>query len=448
MSVLVSSTRDFTKPNKADRRRVEWGIGCTARRLAPSWAEPNDPLVGCARNGKIVVDWDTLLNDGDHVHYWARPGFQIALASPLLVALGNAILFSLYGLLIQKLIAPTRKPSEPGDDSSTTYAFSNLRRNLRGEGGSIPVVYGRTRVTPYVVNDYIASGLDSDGNPTSEYRALYLIGEGPIQSIGGKTEDGGPFSAELGNALTGLNLNDQPASNFSGVEAHVRLGNTEQTAISEFTDVVLTYDVDKTLRDSPTLTHATAVNNTPSATTAIAQAGPFDPSNSNITKWDEGTAEKVYETFTGEDDADEFTVVFEFPRGLVQYSLSTGDEQPNDFLYQIRYRQVDGGGTPFGNYIVLPARRISLQRAGPFRVESKWRTYDPALYFPPSIGVFLQDRSTTATNNPGIRYTVDATFAPDAPANLGFSVAFWMSRRTALAVGDSERLFQWTDAAG
>lgn len=436
--VTVSHLRDWTRPESVQRRSVQWGIGCTPRELAPDWAEQNDPLVGCSRNGGLVTDWDVQIQPGDHVHYWARPGFQIAVGSAALATLGNALLFTAYGLILNRLLA--KKPATPGDESSPTYAFTNLQRNVRGDGVPIPVVYGRHRFAPPIVNEYIRSSIDENGNPLSEYLALYLIGEGPIQSVGGKTADGGPFSVETGTALVGLEINNQPASNFSGVEAHVRLGTAEQSAISEFADAVLSFDVDKTLRDSDTLTHATTANDVPSGTTAIATSGVYTAADANVTKWD------AHQTYTAGDDADEFTAVLEFPSGLINYN-STGNALPNTVIFQARYRQVDGSGVPFGDYIVLPAESRTLTREGLLRLEYRRRFYSTTGYATPVIGRYAESRATGSTH-PGIAHTVSASFVPAAPASLQVTVIAWLRIRNTIPDSVTRRVWQWFDAAG
>lgn len=432
MNVIVSSLRDWTRPGSIVRERVPWGIGCTPRGLAPEWAEPGDPLVGCSRNGGLVTDWDAQLQPGDHVHYWARPGF---FGGPVLL---NLVVNFGVSFILTRLLA--RKPTSPGDESSPTYAFTNLQRNVRGDGVPIPKVYGRHRFAPPIVNEYIRSSIDENGNPTSEYLALYLVGEGPVQSIGGKTVDGGPFTSEAGTALVGLEINNQPSSNFAGVEAHVRLGTAEQTAIAEFADAVLSFDVDKTLRDSDALTHATTANDVPSATTAIATSGVFAVGNSNVSKWD------THQSYTAGDDADEFTVVLEFPRGLVGYN-SSGAAVPNTAIFQARYRQVDGSGVPFGDYIVLPAESRTLTRSGLMRLEYRKKTYGTAGYAPPVIGKYAESRAT-GTGHPGIAHTVSTSFVPAAPASLQVSIVAWVKIRNTIPDNAVRRIWQWFDSAG
>jgi hypothetical protein len=457
--IHVSALRDFTRPETIVRRRVEWGIDATPRKLAPDWAGPNDPLVGCSRNGALVTDWDAQLADGDFVHYWARPGIEIAVGATLFSAIAAAApLWNMLvlGLLLRMLIPSARKPAQPGDDSSATYGFTNLQRNVRGEGTAIQVTYGQNRVAGPVVNEYIRSSIDANGNPLSEYVALILLGEGPIYAVGDKTEDGGPFREEDSTGLATLEINNLPASSYGGVEAHVRLGTLDQEAIAEFADPVLAFEVAKTLRDtqtpaeSPTgLTHATTVNDVPGATTAIATIGQFPAGNANITKWGLAgpSGGPAQESYTSGDDADEFTAILEFPQGLVSYSLSTGAALTNTAIFQFRYCEVDGSGVPFGSYVVLPAEQATLAREGLVRLESRHRFYLPSSYSAPTIGLFAQSRALAAAN-PGLYTTVAGTFTPAGPSELEFSVAFWTKRRNTQANGTENILFQWWDSAG
>lgn len=443
--IVVSHLRDWTRPEKVERRFVIWGIGSTARNLAPPWAEPNDPLVGCSRNGFIVTDWDALLADGDHLHFWARPGFNdiglLASAAAFLFAPFGGLLFwfGAFGL-VSRLVQSNKKPVEPDDQTSTSYAFSPLSRNARGPGVAIPRVYGRHRVAPVVINEQVRSFIDGAGEAKSEYLGLFLISSGPIHAIGDKTEDGGAFT-DLTISET-LEINGQPARNFAGVEVHVRLGNLDQTAIAEFADPVLSFPVELTMRDSDTLTHATTANDAPSSTTAIATSGGGivgDPAGVNVTKWD---AEEVY---TAEDEADEFTAVLFFPQGLISYT-SGGAAQANSVIYQIRYREVDGTGTPFGDYVILPAEQRTLTRGTALRLESRHKFYLPASYAAPVTGKYLESRAAGVTN-PGI-YTTVAGFTPAGPSALQFSFSTWVKRRNAMTVGQTARLLQWFDTPG
>ena len=62
--IRVTTQRDvFSAPA---HRSIPWGVDCTARDLAPSWADAGDLQVGCARNGKRIGpdEWGAQLADG------------------------------------------------------------------------------------------------------------------------------------------------------------------------------------------------------------------------------------------------------------------------------------------------------------------------------------------------------------------------------------------------
>ena len=441
--IRVTTQRDvFSAPA---HRSIPWGVDCTARDLAPSWADVGDPQVGCARNGKKLEpgEWGSQLADGDHVFFWTRPGFQVAVGSALFAQIGNAILFSAYAYILTKLLLPAKKPVEPGDESSPTYGFTGLRNNARGDGLNIPIEYGRHRVTPPAVNEYIRSSFDTDGNPLSEYLGLFLVSEGVIRSIGNKTVDGGPFTVAAGSALATLQINGQPAENFEGVEAHVRLGNLDQEPIAEFADPVISRDANLTMKDPEILTHATSTTDVPSATTAIATTGSFAAGNSNITKWNTETS---MVSLVGVDTADEFTVLLELSNGLIAYQTD-GTPITNSIIYQIRYVEVDGGGTPTGNYIVLDPRQVTLKRAGRFIIEDKYKTFNPATYSATVFGKFAESR-TTGSAHPGIAHVVSTSYIPAAPASLQLTIACWLRIRNTIPDNVTRRIWQWTDAAG
>jgi hypothetical protein len=163
--------------------------------------------------------------------------------------------------------------------------------------------------------------------------------------------------------------------------------------------------------------------------------------NSNVDKWD------AQQTYTSGDDAEEFTAVLEFPRGLISYNGSTGAAQPNTVIFQARYRQVDGSGVPFGDYIVLPAESRTLTRDGLLRLEYRRRFYSTVGYSAPVIGRYAESRATGSTH-PGIAHTVSTSFVPAAPASLQVTVICWLRIRNTIPDSVTRRVWQWFDAAG
>lgn len=436
--IRVTSRRSITD-TIIDMRDVEWGVDCTARKLAPPWADPDSPLVRCSRNGALVEDWDAQLQDGDHLHYWTRPGIAAALGitNAFLAFVVNLAASIAAGYLI-RLLLPGRKPAQPGDQESSTAGFNPLSQNLRSEGAAIPVVYGRHRCAPPVINQYVRVGIDQDGRPTSEIVLLMALSEGPVNAVAGRIVDG------QDTTLQTIELNEQPATSYEGVEAHVRLGDFDQEPITEFANPVQQYAVDQTLRDPVVLTHATTTGDTPGAGTAIATTGSFGAGDANITKWT-ANGETSMVSHIAATEAEEFASIVLFPQGLSD--ASGGSPTFNSFIYQLRYRKVDGGGTPFGNYIVKPAVLVRLNRTGPIRIESRHRVFDPdESYTPPAPGYYARSRAT-GVGNRGLSHTTSG-FSPESPSALQFSFATWMRRRNVQTVSVSvpNRIFQWQDS--
>jgi len=388
--ILITHQRHWMAPEKAERTCVEWKPGVTIRSQAPDWFKIGEPWAVCLMNSAPTEEWDTQLDDGCHATYMVRPGFEVAVGVKTFAFLSAAAPFLnavTASLVLNALLAPGKPPPKRDDESSPTYGFTNLQSNNRGVGTPIPVVYGEHRVSPPIINQFVRNFFDSDGDPQSEILMLFLVSEGPIQAIGDKTADGGPFSIEEGNAIDGLQIDNQPAENFNQVEAHVRLGSNDQTAIDEFAEPVLQFEVGSIFRNS------TATG------TITATAGVFSAGDANITKWDNAIS------FTAGDDADEFSAVVAFLNGL--YSISSqGNITPNIAQFQTRYREVDGSGTPFGDYIVLPPENaVQVAKQGSFSVEFKHRYLDSDDYVPPVDGFYMNCPSTMLL---GGSYTIDS----------------------------------------
>lgn len=418
-------------PHEATTYVVEWGAGVTPESLAPEWLEPGAPWAICIRNGLPIEpdQWGLQLAPDDALEFTARPGFvgastvtsaalggaQVAGAAAAATAtstfLSAAIPFlqSLsVGLLLNAVTgAFSRKPTERGDDGSGTYGFLELQSNSTGLGQPIPVLYGRHRVAPPRINQYTRNYLDANGDPFSEVFLLFLISEGPIHAVGDKLADGGPFSVDLGNYVQGLQIDNQPAENFTGVEAWVRLGENDQEVIPGFAQPTLQFTVGQTLRESED-------NDPPEDVEAVP--GSYGPTDPEILKWDN------HVSYTMGDEADEFTAVVTFPLGL--FEAGTSGLDPNTFECQFRYREVDAGGAPFGNYVVLP-KEATVQQAknGQFSVEFSHRFIEPSTYVAPVLGKYME----MSAGGGGATYVIDDTNVPDAgPDTLAFTFECWV----------------------
>lgn len=184
--------------------------------------------------------------------------------------------------------------------------------------------------------------------------------------------------------------------------------------------------------------------NTPGSNTAIAQPGSFAPTSTNITKWENFGTPLSY---TMGEDADEFAALISMPNGLGNFTGA--NPVANTVAYQVRYRQVDAIGVPFGNYIVLDAERISLARGSAFQIEFRRRFYNPGTYAAPTFGQFLRGRTgNNGSTNRGASVTPNAAAIPvRSKPNSDFSFACWQRTNAVVGANSGDRcLFNWLAA--
>ncbi len=424
-----------------------WGPGSTPRALCPKGM--GGLLTKCLRNGGTLDpgDWDRQLVDGDHLVFAEVPGFDpasVAIGSKTLAfASADAFLSpNIFGfitvlaqqaaisLAIQALLGPSDKPSSYEDDSSSTYGFLGLQRNRSADGMALPVLYGRHRVAGRRIYAEARNRLDINGDPVSELRLIFVLSEGPINKIGNQTADGGPFSVDTSNFLETLQIENQPAENFEGVIAHVRMGSSHQDPIDGFEDIFQTFSVDQTLNESVENDPVTDVEATPGITTAAS---------AEITKWDQEVS------YTMGEDADEFQATLVWPQGLYNFT-STGSPRTEDTKVQFRYRAVNSGGTPIGDYIILPPEPVvTVHRRGPFGIEFNHRFFDPTDYTAPQLGRYLSCPVDTAGTD---GYVVDDSLLPAPGLNeTEFTWHGHFLKLSAHATNERIYLFSWGDLA-
>lgn len=184
----------------------------------------------------------------------------------------------------------------------------------------------------------------------------------------------------------------------------------------------------------------TGGTNTPGTNTAIATPGVFAATHGNVTKWE------LYGTpvsYTMGEDADEFSALMSLPQGLGDFT--SANPVANTVAYQARYRQVDGVGVPFGDYIVLDAERLVLARSGQFQIELRRRFFNPVGYAPPTFGQFLRGRTGDGgSTNRGASLALAAAQVPSRSLNdTDVSFACWVRTNVIVASAQRRRLMNW-----
>lgn len=137
-------------------------------------------------------------------------GFKGTMAS----ALGGAIISIAGGMLVNAIAPPVQPELAGAEDMESSPSYSWSPQLTQQQGLVIPKWYGTSRAHS---GNIIASHLEASGD--DQYiNALICYGFGPIGD------------------LTDVYINDQPISNFTGVEIFERRGWVDQDVISNFND--------------------------------------------------------------------------------------------------------------------------------------------------------------------------------------------------------------------
>jgi hypothetical protein len=197
-------------------------------------------------NGQIISDYEYVVQDDDYVGFVAVPQkggkntlmlvamIALTIAAPAaglaaVNAIGATTALGYYGamgimygvqlgvmvgggMLINSLLAPSVASSTPTQsiESSPTYGWENAG-NQSAEGISLPIIYGKARITPPVISQYV----ETVGN--KQYlNILYALCDGAIASV------------------SDIMINDNPISYYTDVVTYIRLGANAQTLIPSF----------------------------------------------------------------------------------------------------------------------------------------------------------------------------------------------------------------------
>lgn len=122
---------------------------------------------------------------------------------------------------------------------ATTYSWDGTGNNY-AEGVSIPIIFGTVKVSGTVIDQFakIGTSLTSYGTTTLDGRSLDLYSSQSTNSylnvlLAICGHDGDPI-----DSITDIRINGKLASQYPSVDVFTRLGTTDQTAITEFNDLV------------------------------------------------------------------------------------------------------------------------------------------------------------------------------------------------------------------
>jgi len=134
-----------------------------------------------------------------------------AAAPMMLTAVGGLLVNSIFG---GASLPDAGGPSMENISSTPTYGWER-DPNPQEQGIVVPVLYGRHRVTPPIINSFITN---KDNNQI--YNALYCVADHPVDFIGNEY------------------INDNPIYNYNEVTVSKRYGGLNQGIIPAFSDVI------------------------------------------------------------------------------------------------------------------------------------------------------------------------------------------------------------------
>lgn len=415
----------FSRQNETTMYR-SWREGLTVRDVIE---DPKRLGLWVAVNREPCDDLDRALKDGDEVLESTRPG---GIESAVLTFVGKVLFYAGVTYILGKIVSTLTKSKKRNDnEGSATYAWSGLR-NDRLEGQPKQVIYGQIRMAPQVLDEYLETRPNTGEN---DLNMLMAFGEGPITAVGDITTDTDsavPLSSDdAANPLPiGIQIEGNSAENFGGVKAWVRMGTSEQESVPGFLQIYTDYSV------GITLTQEETSNSNNSAIASALQQTPYNAS-ANSAVW---AAYGAAIDMTSEADA--WSCLIDFPSGLYTIT-SNGSLALAYFRPQVRYIELDGGGSPIttggdnsDGYVYVPLlaendAAVAVQESFNYQMQGVF--WDPATYSAPTQGKSLSmaatSGATTAVASTSATPTLPSTITT-ATDLAGFSFSVWVKLPT------------------
>lgn len=308
----------LTQANRKNMLYTVLSRGGLAHVLAQARADGAAPWerLAVARNGTAVAPEDLAriaLEEGDTIVIAPAPG-TLGVGEVILIAI--AIISAAASAYIASRVRAPGVSTSNQDPAGTRYLFSRVVSDAL-PGDPVPQVLGRrVRYGGKVVGKSIDEAEDGSGEQTLKLLVV-MADEGPWESIGNLNTDADDVPA---SAITGIEINKQPISNFPDTKVCVRLGTAGQTAMPGFDDIEIVREVGA------------------GGARLVNTSGSFRSSGVAA------SAEAFSFTTVGAPNA--VRVRVRMNAGL--YALSgSGQVEPTSVQYRLRFRVHDvGGGTP------------------------------------------------------------------------------------------------------
>ena len=417
IAITLISTPDALSPFSREVEKLRVPQGSRVREVLPEgWGDgPGETLVFLG--GTRVEDWDRELEDGDIVHFLGGVTDPITIIYVAIAVVSAVVAISMMPEI------PTQPPA-PNPDGSSAYGYFGFSNSFRAEGDPIPVVYGRMRVAPPIVNQTIVSNSIAPVLSLAtreDMFCLMAISEGPIYGLGifegpvENKEDQDDLVGFTGQAAavpgTGLQINGIPGVNFL-CQINWRTGTLNQEALTgsqgyiNYEQTSVTYNVDTKPLNGQSGTIDDSVY--PPGSYAHGSGSLLSNTNEN---------EYVDQNILVESDSAVVQVVFE--RGLYGQNTSGGFD-PKTKTIRIQYRRTDSSGVGTGDWILMPAYKVTSASTTTQLVDIPIELVSPSSFTAPTasngymlgdsdIGYYLRNLNTTGNGNRVVSNPLSAT---------------------------------------
>jgi hypothetical protein len=327
-------------PHQREFLSVEHRKGMTLKDLGQEVAGSAE--IAAWVNGELEKDLTRAVSDGEFVHVMCVPQGVGA----LLMGLAKFIVTGLiYGAILKEFFMedPT-SVSEEGDP------YHGFRNNYRPEGEAIPVVYGKVRTSPPVLNQSVLGAQAVNQayiiGRNENLNSMFAVSHGPILGFGDaqrdvytQTDFNSHFSSGDGSLIK-LQINGIEARHFDG-HYEWRTGGGGQSPIRgllgniSYTDPGTSYTINF---DFPNGTAAIPV----ATTGEVAYGSRIQESDST-----------EYFRLHLATECDRGVVQILFPRGLYNFSQDSGNYSNNERTIQMQYWVTDSAGSAVPSTVMI-----------------------------------------------------------------------------------------------
>lgn len=230
-----------------DRETVLCRVGVPISRALPAYLDThNCQFIHCGKVEEINPDEWKFTREDDEVICRVLPGY---IGSALVGGIAGAIIdlivsfavsFAIGQIVNALLPAPKNKNTGFTGEESPNYGWDGIQ-NTNQNGMPIQVCYGKHKIA----GQYLSTYTEARNDGTSELSMLVGLCAGEVSAINGYTSDQDALTAA--NSGTGLTVDTNAGSLFTGMTTSYRRGAWDQSIIAGFENVTTQYDVSQVL---------------------------------------------------------------------------------------------------------------------------------------------------------------------------------------------------------